>query len=137
MQAVSYILATVDYAADMPMGRPAAKERTLLGERIATARQLAGLTQRELADKVKVSQRVVAYWEREAVSLRDHQLEALAEALDVTADSLVGRPTSKQRGPGPVGKARLLFKQVSQLPRHKRDKIVEVVEALVAQQSRS
>ena len=41
---------------------------------------------------------------------------------------------SRPRG-GPVGKTRQVFETVSHLPRHQQQKIIEVVEALVAQNS--
>lgn len=121
------------------MGRPTAKIRTKLGERIAIARQTAKLTQRELADKLTaqldddavVTQRMVAYWEREAVSLRADQLDALADILGVTTDVLVGRQDHD-----PLDKARAVFKRVSKLRHEDRDEIVEVVRFLVAQKEK-
>jgi len=120
------------------MGRPPAKPRTSLGERIAAARLAVGLTQQELARKIGISQRVVAYWERESVSLRPEQLAALAVALGISSDYLLGIAPAKQRGNGPAGKARRVFEAVSQLPRHQQQKIIDVVETLVAgQQSKA
>ena len=131
MQAVSYISPIGAYSAGMATGRPPILKRTSLGERIATARQHAGLTQKELADRVKVTQRVIAYWEREAVSLRAEQIDALATALNVSADSLVGRKASKTRGSGPVGRAKRLFDAISQLPRHQQEKVISILEPFV------
>ena len=131
MQALSYIAAVVDYDGDMPMGRPPAKPRTSLGERIAAARLTVGLTQQELARKIGTSQRVIAYWERESVSLRPEQLAALAVALGISADSLLGLSSAKQRGTGPVGKARRLFDSISRLPRHQQEKIITLLEPFV------
>ena len=121
----------------MRQGRPASTKRPKLGERIAQARQQAGLTQKQLAEKLGVSQRVVTYWEREASGLRADQLSNLAEALGVSADYLLGRER-KKRGSGPAGKARLLFEQVSQLPRSQQQRILATVEdMLVARQAKS
>lgn len=126
--------AFVPYNPGMPMGRPAKTKRAALGERIAAARLEAGLTQQQLADKLGVTQRVVTYWEREAVGLRADQLGQLAEALRVSADYFLGRTSDeKKRGSGPAGKARQAFAEVSALPRHHQEHIVKVVTALVAQ----
>lgn len=135
MQAVSYISGDRAYAADMPMGRPPSKKRTALGSRIAAARQAAGLTQQELADKIGATQRVVAYWEREAVSLRADQLDALAGALHLSADDLLGRaqPKARAAAAGPIGKARKIFAAISKLPRHQQEKIFSILEPFVAQ----
>jgi hypothetical protein len=66
------------------------------------------------------------------VALRADQLGALADALGVTTDYLVGRESPKSRGNGPVGRARRAFETVSRLPRHQQQRIIDVVEALVA-----
>ena len=129
MQALSYISADCLYASDMTTGRPSSKPRTALGQRITEARQFAGLTQQELAGKANVSQRVVAYWEREAVSLRADQIDALASALNVTADALLGRKAA--RGGGPVGKARRMFEEVNKLPRDRQQHVLRVVADLL------
>ena len=135
MQAISYISGDPAYGAAMQMGRPPSKKRTALGSRIAAARQAAGFTQQELAGKIGATQRVVAYWEREAVSLRADQLDALAGALRVSADDLLGRaqPKARAAASGPVGKARKIFAAISKLPRHQQEKIFSILEPFVAQ----
>jgi transcriptional regulator with XRE-family HTH domain len=138
MQAISYISESRPYPGDMPIGRPSSKKRTALGSRITTARQAAGLTQQELAGKVGVTQRVVAYWEREAVSLRADQLDALANALHISTDALLGRsqPKARAAAAGPVGKARKIFAAISKLPRHQQEKIFSILEPFVAHHGR-
>lgn len=133
MQAFSYMFNSRAYDRDMPMGRPSSKKRTALGSRITAARQAAGLTRQELANLTGVTQRVVAYWEREAVSLRADQLDALANALRVTADDLLGRAQPKTRATGPVGKARRIFAAISKLPRHQQEKIFSILEPFITQ----
>ncbi len=100
---------------------------------MADAREKAGLTQTELGQKLGISQRVVANWERKPVALRTEQLAALADALGVTADYLLGRPDARQSAPkGPPGKLRVAFEKAYQLPRNQQNRIVEFVEAYVA-----
>jgi transcriptional regulator with XRE-family HTH domain len=134
MQAVSYIPPEAVYTWSMPQGRPATDKRPQLGERIAQARLQAGLTQKQLAHKLGTTQRVVTYWEREAVGLRAAQLAQLAEALGVSADYFLGRD-AKKRGSGPAGKARLIFERVSQLPRFQQQRILATVEDMLIAQS--
>jgi transcriptional regulator with XRE-family HTH domain len=101
---------------------------------MAAAREKAGLTQTELGQKLGISQRVVANWERKPVALRAEQLAALADALGVTADYLLGRPDAKQPAPkGPPGKLRVAFEKAHKLPRHEQNQIVKFVEAYVSQ----
>ena len=121
--------ATMGYIFDMKTGRPGKQERTPFGERVAQARELAGLTQRQVADKLGTTQRVIAYWEREPVALRAEQLAALAEALGVPADYLLGRQIKDRTPPGPSGKLRQAFEKAHQLLRHEQNKIVKLVEA--------
>ncbi len=79
----------------------------------------------------------MTYWEREAVGLRADQLAQLAqlaEALGVSADYFLGRD-AKKRGAGPAGEARLLFEQVSQLPRSQQQRILATVEDMLVARS--
>lgn len=137
MQAESYIYPNDPYSWCMPQGRPTDTERPKLGERIARARQQAGLTQIQLAKKLGVTQRIVTYWEREAAGLRADQLASLAEVLGVSSEYFLGRE-QKARGKGPTGKAHQIFEQVSQLPRSQQQRILSTVEdMLIARQARS
>ena len=134
MQALSVITSNTLYSDAMSqMGRPTDRKRTAFGERLVAAREAAGMSQRELADKLGMKQRALCWWEREPVALRPEQLTTLAEVLSVTTDQLLGRNTEKKRGTGPTGKAKKVFEAVSRLPRHHQEKIVAVVESFVAQ----
>lgn len=137
MQAISVTFPACPYDEGMQTGRPPKHQRPPLGERIATFRERAGLSQQQLADALKVNQQMIAYWERRAVTLRPGQLAGLADALKVSVEELLGKAAPKARGSGPAGKARQVFEAVSRLPRRQQQKIVEVVEALVAQQAQA
>jgi transcriptional regulator with XRE-family HTH domain len=137
MQAISNIWPDNPYNAPMPGGRPTDKQASPLGARIAHARQHAGLSQNDLAQKLGVSRSVIAQWERSAVALKAEQLLALSIKLGVTVDVLVGRSEPTKRGTGPVGKARHVFERVSQLPRATQQRILANVEdALTAYEVR-
>jgi transcriptional regulator with XRE-family HTH domain len=126
------IFLTGDYLPGMRTGRPAKYDRTPFGERMAQAREQAGLTQDDLAAKLGLDQRVIAYWERRPVALRPDQLTALADALSVTTDFLLGRDEAKPPTPkGPPGKLRQLFDKAYRLPRHEQNQLVKFVEAYV------
>ena len=98
--------------------------------RIVAARQNLGWSQRQLADKLELSQRALAHWETNPVALRAEQLAALADALGVSADYLLGRETVKTAG-GPAGKTRRVFEEVSRLPRHQQEEVVKFVARFV------
>lgn len=117
---------------DMNQGRPARRPRTPFGERIAQARERAGLTQVQLAERLGTTQGNITSWEREVVALRPEQLNELADALGVSADYLLGREQNNTPAPNrPPGKLRQVFERVNQLPRHQQNKVVEFVEAYV------
>jgi transcriptional regulator with XRE-family HTH domain len=133
MQAFSVTIQNCRYDDGMQTGRPPKHQRPPLGERISAFRERAGLSQQQLAESLGVNQQMVAYWERRAVTLRPEQLAELADSLKVSVEELLGKDAPKARGSGPAGRARQVFETVSRLPRRQQQKIVEVVEALVAQ----
>ena len=134
MQAKTYILKNRGYDPFMAMGRPPTKERTEFAQRLVDARKAAGITQKELAERVGVSQRVVAYWERESIGLKADQLTALAEALNTSVDVLLGKKAKPPRRGGPKGRARRLFEQIEGMPRAQQGKVLDMIETIVAGQ---
>jgi transcriptional regulator with XRE-family HTH domain len=123
------------YDADMhPGGRPTRKPRSTLGQRLAEARERAGISQTELAEKLRTVQPSIAYWERNAVNLRSDVIIKLIQILGISADELLGTRPPRQIATKPVGKARQVFHAVSRLPRRQQEKILEVVQAFVNQQ---
>jgi transcriptional regulator with XRE-family HTH domain len=117
----------------MQTGRPSSRPRPPFGGRLHTLREAAGLTQAQVADKLEITARAYAFWEREPVALKAEQLATLADVLGVTADELIGREEPKKRGTGPAGKLRQVFERASQLPRSQQAKVAEFVEAFVTQ----
>lgn len=60
------------------------------GQRLATLRKAAGLTQQELADEVGASRRMIAYYEAESDHPPANLLTQIANALNVSTDALLG-----------------------------------------------
>lgn len=60
-----------------------------IGFRIKTERHFCGLTQKQLADKLGVSQTAIALWETGARSISVDIAEDLAEILDTSAEYLL------------------------------------------------
>jgi transcriptional regulator with XRE-family HTH domain len=102
--------------------------------RLRTFREAAGLTVRELARQIDEQHTNVLYWETSGNLPRSNVLVPMAKALGVTVEELLGQ-AKPSRVSGPGGRARQLFEAVSRLPRRQQQKIVDVVEALVAQQA--
>jgi len=117
----------------MQTGRPSTKERPAFGARLHALREQAGLSQQQLAERMDMTQRAYAYWERNPVALRPDQLQQLAAALSVNVEELLGESASKKRGNGPAGKMRQLFDAASRLPRNQQQKITAVLEPFILQ----
>jgi hypothetical protein len=84
-------------------------------------------------EKLVVSQPVVSDCERRASRLHGELILKVADILSVSADELLGRETDKPK-PIRTGKVQQVFEEVSSLPRHQQDKVVEFVSAFVCQQ---
>jgi transcriptional regulator with XRE-family HTH domain len=136
MQGESIISKNIMYNLAMPAGRPSKFKRTEFGKRIYEARLKSGLTQKHLAEKLKVTQPTYADWERRAVSIKPKYLAQLSELLGVSLEYLVGSDLNKkaQSKGGPVGKVRRVFEEVNELSRHQQQRILGVVEDMIAAQ---
>jgi transcriptional regulator with XRE-family HTH domain len=134
MQALSVSFSTAPYAGDMVTGRPAKFERSPFGERLVAARQALGLSQTQIAEKLGITQQTYAGWERRTTALRPEHIAQLAKVLNASVEHLLGQAPVKQRGGGPVGKARRVFEEVSKLPRNRQKHIIRVVEDLLVAQ---
>ncbi|MBU1044738.1 MAG: helix-turn-helix domain-containing protein [Candidatus Omnitrophica bacterium] len=60
------------------------------GKRLAQIRKAKGVTQAELGNKIGVSQRVIAYYEKETTYPATHLLIPIAKVLKVSVDELLG-----------------------------------------------
>jgi transcriptional regulator with XRE-family HTH domain len=132
MQALSLTSDLSPYTPDVQTGRPTTRERTPFGQRLHTLREQAGLSQQQLAERLGLTQRAYAHWERNPVALRPDQLLNLAQTLNVSVDELVGTNGTKKRGTGPTGKMKQLFEAASRLPRSQQQKIASLLEPFIA-----
>jgi len=66
------------------------KTKEPFGKRLARIRKAKGFTQQMLADAIGVSQRVIAYYEKETNHLPANYLPPIANALGVSLDELMG-----------------------------------------------
>jgi transcriptional regulator with XRE-family HTH domain len=112
----------------MQTGRPSNEPRTDFGQRLLAAREALGLSQAQVAEKLGITQKAYAVWERYPVALRPDQIEKVADILQVSVEHLFGKAGKSARGRGPAGKLRQVFEQASQLPRHQQSKVAELLE---------
>jgi len=136
MQAVSLNFSDRPYNGDMNTGRPSKSERSAFGQRLYEARELKGLSLRQVAEALDVPLNTYANWERRNVGIKPEYLAALAKILEVSTEQLIGAATPPKRD-GPTGKARKLFEEVSKLPRSQQQRILAMVEdMLIAQEAK-
>ena len=115
----------------MAAGRPPNIPRSELGRKLFDARKKAGLSQKEVAAALGVTQQYVAGWERQGKSLRLELLIKLAEILNTSIDDLMGTNEAKPRSSMPTGRLRKTFERASRLSRRQQDKIAEFLDAFV------
>ena len=135
MQAESITFFNPMYDGGMKAGKPSMSNRTDFAARLSSLREAAGLSQRAVARAMGISQPSYANWETHNVSLKPEQLTRLAQVLSVTVDLLLedGNDSQIKRN-GPTGKVRRIFEEVNKLPRSRQQRIVGVVEDMLAAQ---
>ena len=115
------------------------KERTLegFGERLAQIRQSRGLTQSDLAEKVGVSQRVIAYYEHAEAQPPGALLVDLAKTLQVSADHLLGLKLPKETKNPKRTRLMKRLQRLEKLPPTDLRFVLKMVDGLIDQRSRA
>ena len=62
------------------------------GQQIKAARQKAGMTQAQLAEKLGIPYQSIGQWERDARNPKLDTLKRIADALNITVQELIGIP---------------------------------------------
>jgi transcriptional regulator with XRE-family HTH domain len=108
------------------------------GARLVALRKARGLTQVELAEATGTTQRTISYYENHASYPTAPFLIALAEALEVSADELLGlersrRSRSFELEPGQQ-KLWRKFRKVSDLPDRDQRAVIRLINSLASAQ---
>ena len=113
--------------------RPSKKKATESGARLAALRKQAGLSQAALAEAVGIPQRTISFYEREAEAIPSTLVPALAKKLGVSMEELLGINDGAQRSKrGPKSQLERQLEAVATVPRQQQQKILDVVEAMIA-----
>lgn len=115
----------------MPRKIPVPTTGETFGQRLARLRKAAGYSQRSLAAEINISHRMVAYYETQTSNPPTHLLPALAEALGVTTDQLLGRTSVSPRKAPRNERLLRQLRQVEKLPPRARHAVLETIQALV------
>ncbi|MBQ9746007.1 MAG: helix-turn-helix transcriptional regulator [Clostridia bacterium] len=87
-------------------------ERKSIGSFIAVLRKASGLTQRELADKLGVSDKAVSRWERDETAPDLYLIPVIAEIFGVTSDELLRGERVGESAPPPEKRAEKTERQI-------------------------
>jgi len=107
-----------------------------LGTRVAELRKASNITQVQLAETLGVSQQTVNAYEMGHRRIPVSTLPLLATTLAVPMEELVGAPqrAAKKRGPAP--KLQQQIERIQQLPKAQQRFVIQMLDTVLAQQSR-
>jgi transcriptional regulator with XRE-family HTH domain len=106
----------------------------VMGARIAELRKGSGITQVQLAKTMDVSQQTVASWEVGRRGVPVSALPALARALGVGVETLIGEKTNPTKR-GPTPKMQQQVERLSRLPKAQQRVVMQMLEGVLAQAS--
>jgi transcriptional regulator with XRE-family HTH domain len=107
-----------------------------LGARIATLRKEQDMTQAQLAERLDLTQQMVASYEvgrrRVPVSL----LPQIASTLAVSVEDLIGRVSGTPAKRGPAPRLQQQIERIQQLPRAQQKFVMQMLDTVLQQASR-
>lgn len=101
------------------------------GVRMAQLRKNAGYSQRTLAAETGISQRMIAYYEKQADYPPTHILPVLAQALGVSVDQMLGLSAIKQPSARQDNGLWRRFQAVEKLPSPDRKQIAQLLDTFL------
>lgn len=104
---------------------------TGFGERLAQLRKAAGYTQAELADEVGVSRRMIAYYEIQSDHPPTSLLPAIAKALRLTTDALLGAAPIKKVARPTDSRLHRRLQQIEQLEPTEKRQVLQLLDAFI------
>ena len=100
------------------------------GARLSRLRKEAGYTQQELAQEIGVSLRMIAYYEGETERPPTTLLPALAEALGVTTDALLG-VAAPQEAAKPDRPLQRRMQQIERMNPREKPQVLQLIGAFI------
>ena len=107
-----------------------------LGERVAQLRKARNITQVQLAELLGVSQQTIQAYEVGRRRVPVSTLRQLAKTLGMSLDELMAEGAHAPRKRGPVSQIQRHMERISQLPKPEQRAVMDVIEAMLAQQGR-
>lgn len=119
----------------MPQKRhfaPKQSHNETIGQRLARLRGERGLSQRQLADRLRVTQSNVSEYEHDRVRLNSDVIILLAQVLKVSADELLGLGAPSRRVPVRDRRFLVELSAVDQLPRRDKEALLRTMRLYTA-----
>lgn len=110
---------------------PAPLNAEPFGERLARLRREAGYSQRQLAAQLDISQRMVAYYEKQTDRPPADLLPLLSEVLGLSTDQLLGVRAAKPEKRSSNQRLWRRFKLIEKLPPAERRHLLGVIDAVL------
>jgi transcriptional regulator with XRE-family HTH domain len=128
-----YTILGVSDSTGCTMPKQKTHEAASFGQRLTALRKAAGYTQQELADEVGVSRRMIAYYEGQSEHPPTTLLPAIAQALQLSTDELLGleSPATKRTGRPRDNRLQRRLQQIESLPPEERRQLIEIVDAFI------
>lgn len=110
-----------------------AEKSDSIGARIAQMRRDKGLTQKELAERLQVTQPVVSDYENDVIRIPADVIGEIAQVLAVTSDELLGL-RSEARGRVGVKNRRLSrrLQAIDALPKRDQEALLRTIDAFIS-----
>ena len=115
----------------MPKRKIDIEDQETFGDKLARFRHAAGYSQRALAAEIGISNRMIAYYEKESQYPPTHLMPVLAKTLGVSADQLIGLEKTKDESKQRDNRLWRRFNQVEKLPLPKKKQIVQILDAFL------
>lgn len=101
------------------------------GDRLARIRKAAGFSQRDLANEIGISNRMVAYYEKQTVYPPAHLLPLLAKVLSVSTDALLGLEDAKVKRSTKDNRLWRRFQKIEQLGSREKRQIIQFLDTFI------
>jgi len=110
-----------------------AEREESIGARISQLRKDKGMTQKELAERLQVSQPVVSDYENDVIRLPADIVGKIAQILEVTSDELLGLKR-EARSAGNVKNRRLSrrLQAIDALPKRDQEALLRTIDAFIS-----
>ena len=106
-------------------------EKETVGQRLARLRTERGYTQRNLAKETGISNRMIAYYEKQAQNPPAHVMPLLAKALDVSIDQLFGIEKIKSEGKNKDMRLWRRFSQIEKLDVKEKRQVIQLLDTFI------